>query len=123
MRLVPRSRVKPDEVLDGLITAVVSLDEELRVTSVNSAFESLLSVSRKHAVGEPLITAIPPFAPHAARLEHALANATGFIERELPLQRPGEQAITVDCTVTPLMLAKKPGLLMELLPLDRHLRI
>jgi two-component system nitrogen regulation sensor histidine kinase GlnL len=31
--------------------------------------------------------------------------------------------VTVDCTVTPLVLGKKPGLLVELAPLERHLRI
>jgi two-component system nitrogen regulation sensor histidine kinase GlnL len=123
MRLVPRSRVRPDDVLDGLTTAVASLDRDLRVTSANSAFEILLGVSRNHAIGEPLVAAIPHFAPHEARLRAALEQAVGFIERGLPLKRGVDPAITVDCTVTPLIVAKKPGLLMELLPVDRIARI
>jgi two-component system nitrogen regulation sensor histidine kinase GlnL len=123
LRLVPRSRVKPDEVLDGLITAVVCLDDRLCVTSANSAFESLLSVSRRHALGQSLVEAVPHFLPHKERLKRALDTATGFIERELSLVRAGDQELTVDCTVTPLIVGKRPGLLVELLPLDRHLRI
>lgn len=123
MKFVPRSRVAPDVVLDGLTTAVICLDAKLAVASINSAGESLFEVSRRHAVGEPLAQAIAPFAPHAGRLEAALESGTGFIEREMELRRVGEQPITVDCTVTPMMLGKGLGLLLECLALDRHLRI
>lgn len=123
MKFVPRSRVAPDVVLDGLTTAVICLDAKLAVASINSAGESLFEVSRRHAVGESVVTAIPPFAPHTVRLQTALDSGTGFIEREMELRRPGDQPITVDCTVTPVMLGKGTGLLMECLALDRHLRI
>ncbi|MGQ0622381.1 MAG: nitrogen regulation protein NR(II) [Panacagrimonas sp.] len=123
MKFVPRSRVSPEIVLDGLTTAVVCLDSKLAVASINSAGESLFEVSRRHAVGEPLSTALPHFAPHKARFESALDAGTGFIERELSLRRAGDNPLTVDCTVTPVMIGKGAGLLMECLSLDRHLRI
>lgn len=122
MKFVPRARVAPDAVLDGLTTAVICLDEKLAVASINSAGESLFEVSRRHAVGEPLAQAITAFAPHAGRLQTALDSGTGFIEREMTLRRSGE-SITIDCTVTPILLGKGTGLLMECLALDRHLRI
>jgi two-component system nitrogen regulation sensor histidine kinase GlnL len=124
MKLIPRSSsVRPEDVLDGLTTAVIALDEQLCVTSLNSACENLFGISRKHAIGAPLAEAIPHLAPHELRLRRSLDNATGFIERELRLQRVGDEAVTVDCTVTPFILGRKPGLLMEVLALDRHLRI
>lgn len=123
MKFVPRSRVAPDVVLDGLTTAVICLDAKLAVASINSAGESLFEVSRRHAVGEPLVQAIPPFAPHGERLHAALDSGTGFIEREMELRRAGDQPITLDCTVTPVLLGRTPGLLLECLALDRHLRI
>lgn len=123
MSLIPRVRVKPDLVLDGLTTAVIALDERLRVTSLNSACESLFGVSRRHALDATLLEAIPHFTPHAARLQQALDAGTGFIERELQLRKNGDPPITVDCTATPLLADKKRGLLMEVMPLDRHLRI
>lgn len=123
MKFVPRSRVAPDVVLDGLTTAVICLDAKLAVASINSAGESLFEVSRRHAVGEPLAQAISAFAPCTDRLRHALESGTGFIEREMSLRRPGEQPITLDCTVTPILLGKATGLVMECLALDRHLRI
>ncbi|TXH04799.1 MAG: nitrogen regulation protein NR(II) [Nevskiaceae bacterium] len=119
----PLRRARPEAVLDGLTTAVIGLDQQLRVTSLNSACESLFGVSRRHAIGAPLAEGVPHFAPHERRLRSALEAGAGFIDRELKLQRHGDQPITIDCTVTPLMVDGKPGLLLEALSLDRHLRI
>ena len=123
MSLLARARVKPDAVLDGLTTAVVALNERLRVVSLNSACENLFGVSRRHALNAPLIEAVPHFAPLEARLREALQAGTGFIERELELKKNGDAAITVDLTATPMLAGSARGLLMEVLPLDRHLRI
>ena len=123
MKFPSRSRVSPEALLEGLTTAVISLDQELKVSGLNAACENLFGVSRRIAQSQPLAMALPHFVPHETRLREALDAGTGFIERELELARPGEQTVTVDCTVTPLMLGKKPGLLVEMTPLDRHLRI
>ena len=114
-------RAKPELILDTLTSAVISLDERLRVGFLNAAAEHLFGVSRRHALSVSLQTAIPHFTAHIPRLREALAAGTGFIERELRLQRNGDEPITVDCSVTPT-LAGKPGLLMEVVAVDRHLR-
>lgn len=122
MKFVPRARAAPDLVLDGMTTAVICLDGKLAVASINSAAEGLFEVGRRHAVGEPVETAIPALAMHQARLAEALESGTGFIEREMELVRAGER-LTVDCTVTPVLLGKSSGLILECLSLDRLLRI
>lgn len=118
-----RKRVSADIVLDGLTMAVICLDHSLSVTALNSACENLFGVSRRHALNLPLAEGVPHFSPHLDRLMAALNAGTGFIDRELSLQKFGDPAITVDCTVTPMMVAGRPGLLIEVLPLDRQLRI
>jgi two-component system, NtrC family, nitrogen regulation sensor histidine kinase GlnL len=123
MKLVPRNRATAEEVLDGLITATIAVDEQLRVSSLNSACESLFGISRRMALGQPLADAVPHLKPYEGRLREALATATGFIERENELRRNGDPGITVDWTVTPFVSGRRPGLLMELLAVDRHLRI
>lgn len=123
MSLIPRVRIKPDLVLDGLTTAVIALDERLRVVSLNSACESLFGISRRHALDAELADAIPHFQPLEARLREALDTGSGFIERELQLSKHGEPPITVDCTATPMLAERKRGLLLEVLPLERQLRI
>lgn len=112
-------------VVEGLTTAIVSLDSELRVTFVNAACESLFSVGRRHAVGLPLAQGIPWFADQTQRLEEAIETGAGFIDRELRLRRHGERPLTVDCTVTPFLTpgTARPGLVLEVLALDRHMRI
>ena len=123
MSLIPRVRVKPELVLDGLTTAIIALDDRLRVLSLNSACESLFGVSRRYALDAGLFEAMPHFTLLSPRLHQALEAGTGFIERELQLRRNGDPPITVDFTVTPMLLGSKRGLLLEVLPLDRHLRI
>ncbi|WP_043114036.1 nitrogen regulation protein NR(II) [Solimonas soli] len=123
MKLGVRSRVTAEDVIDGLTTAVVALDEGLRVSMINSAAEGLFEVSRRLALGAPLAEAMPHFGPHQGRLQDALDRSTGFIERETRLARNGSPAVTVDLTATPFVVGKKPGLLLEMLPVDRHLRI
>ncbi|WP_029888858.1 nitrogen regulation protein NR(II) [Polycyclovorans algicola] len=124
MSLLPRTRPKPEAVLDGLTTAVVVLDERLQVVAINTASEGLLGISRSMVFGKPLCESIPHFAPLKARLADANDRALGFIERELSLRRAAEPPVTVDCTVTPFNQGRQSsGLLIELQALDRHLRI
>lgn len=123
MKLGMRSRVTADDVNDGLTTAVLALDERLQISTVNTAAEGLFEISRRLAMGAPLSEAITHFAPHELRLRHALDQSTGFIERELKLLRHGSEPVTVDLTVTPFVVGRKPGLLLEMVALDRHLRI
>ena len=125
MRFSPLKRVQPATVVDGLTTAIVTLDNELRITFLNSACESLFAIGRRHALGQPLPIGIPYFTEHEMRLTNALESGTGFIDREMRLRRNGEQPLTVDCTVTPFQPpgSPRPGLLLEVQALDRHLRI
>ncbi len=122
MKFPSLKRVAPAAVLDGLTTAVIALDHALRVAYLNSAGETLFSVSRRHAFGQPLAQAIPHFGALESRLRDALDTGSGFIERELRLRRSGDESITIDCTVTPAQLPGA-GLLLEMLPVDRHMRI
>jgi two-component system nitrogen regulation sensor histidine kinase GlnL len=123
MKLGARSRVTAEDVIDGQTTAVVALDESLRVSILNFAAEGIFEVSRRLVLGEPLVEAVPHFAPQELRLRQALDTMTGFIEREIKLVRSGGLAVTVDLTVTPFVVGKRPGLLMEMQPVDRHQRI
>lgn len=117
------SKVKPETLLDGLTTAIICIDQNLNIAGLNSAAESLFGVGRRHALQEPLMQVIPHFLVHGARLAQAIKLFAGFIERETRLAHDGHPSLTVDWTVTPFQDGKLKGLLMEILPLDRHLRI
>ncbi len=124
MSVPTRTSVRPETLLDNLKTAVVCLDERLRVTYLNTASEMLFGVSARQCRSEALKKTLPHLAEHQARLHQALAEGAAYTERELHLQIPGADALTVDCTVTPFTDADDHGaLVLEFNSLDRQLRI
>ncbi len=119
-------------IVDNQNTTLLLFDDELRLNYLNPAGEMLFAVSARRAnrilaqellpgpMGEVVITA----------MRGALASGHPFTEHELPLLLPGGsaghiqgRAITVDFTVTPVSDMQATGLLVELVQVDRHLRI
>lgn len=114
-------------LLDNLTTAVLMLDERLRVQYLNPAAEQLLAASRAQLVGTPIRQLILDADHHPdthaeADMATALTESHPFTHREVQMQVANSvQSITVDYTVAPL--PDLPGLLMEIRPLDRLTRI
>ena len=119
-------------IVDNQNTTLLLFDDELRLSFINPAGEMLFAVSARRAsrilaqellpgpMGEVAITA----------MRGALASGHPFTEHELPLLLPGGSAghaqgrpVTVDFTVTPVSDPQGMGLLVELVQVDRHLRI
>lgn len=124
MQREAQTRVRPDNILDNLKTAVICLDEQLRVTYLNTASEILFGVSARHCASEPFDRVLPYLADHRGRLSEALREGAAYTERELHLHAGGGDPLTVDCTVTPFTdLNARPALLLEFLSLERQLRI
>lgn len=116
--------VRPDMLLDNLKTAVVCLDDKLRVCYLNTASEMLFGVSARHCELEPFDRALPHLADYRARLSAAIHEGAAYTERELHLWAGEGEPLTVDCTVTPFTdLQSRPALLLEFLSLERQLRI
>lgn len=113
----------PQQILENLSNAVLCLDASLHVTYLNPACEILFGISSRYAEGQPLEQAIPPLGNQREHLQEALDTGHAYTARELQLPK-ADDIVTVDCTVTPLSAAPdQRGLLLELMPLDRHLRI
>lgn len=113
-------------LLDNLTTAVILVDDQLRVRYLNPAAEHLLAASRSQLIGTPIRQLILDADAHTEEdMASALTELHPFTRREAHLQVANSmQAATVDYTVTPLMEAgTKPSLLMEIRPLDRLMRI
>ncbi len=111
-------------ILDNLNTAVLTLEGNLRLGYINPAGEMLFSTSARHAQAMTLPELLPEEPAFAASLRKALASGHPYTELELRLTLLGGRTITVDCTVTPLTEpGREPLLLVELLQIDRHLRV
>ncbi|MEW5757614.1 MAG: nitrogen regulation protein NR(II) [Pseudomonadota bacterium] len=110
--------------LDNLSTAVMVLDSALRLEYLNPACEMLLASSARRHLGHSLRELLPHGQPLIELAEKVLASNHPCTEREMTLTLPDLRTAIIDCTVTPFATpTDSNGLLVEMLSMDRHLRI
>lgn len=111
-------------ILENQTTAVLWLDGELRLSYLNPAAETLLKLDARQVLGDLIQDCLPQAEEFAAALQRAAASRETFTQRELKLPLTERESVTVDCTATPVREHEsETPLLVELAPLDRHLRI
>jgi two-component system nitrogen regulation sensor histidine kinase GlnL len=116
--------LSPQAILENQTTAILCLDGGLRLSYLNPAAETLLKLDARQVLGGPIEACLPEATEFAAALHRTAETRETFTQRELKLTLADHDAVTVDCTATPV--AESEGdtpLLVELAPLDRHLRI
>ena len=107
--------------LELLTTAVLLLDEDLRVTYANPAAETLFAQGLKHLIGTKLDRALPGNDAFFQRLAQSIESDAGFNENELTLEVAG-QALHLHCVISPVE-AGETRLLLELRELEQQLKI
>lgn len=112
-------------LLESLATAVLVLDEQLRIQYANHAAEQLLATSWLHLRQQAFADFLDGADWNAARLRQGLQAQQPYIQRGARLRGGGDAPLAVvDYAVTPLLGAGEAGqLLIELYPLDRLLHI
>jgi len=110
-------------VLDNLNTSVLLIDSTLSITYLNPAAESLLAVSAHRLLNSYAPQLFADTEPRRLVFQDALENESAFTERKVKVLLPDLREITVDYSVTPLAQSEPPLLLLEMLPVDRTLRI
>jgi two-component system nitrogen regulation sensor histidine kinase GlnL len=113
----------PDYILDQQSTAVVAVSADLHVLYMNQAAEALVESSGRRLVGEPLLRVFSDAATPAATFVEALTIGQAFTKRGASARTISGAIVSVDYTVTPMLDRTPPELLIEILPLDRLLRI
>ena len=108
-------------LLDNLSTAILLMDEQLRLSYINTAAEVLLEVSASRVLGEP-VSQLFSERGGLVDLENALRTQSPYTKRQTKLTLSSPQDITVDYTLTPIG-DEEHSLLMEIQPLDRMIRI
>jgi len=108
--------------LDLLATAVVLLGRKLKVKYINPAAEALFAVGRKSATDHPFPSFFSDPGPLAGLLDQAIREERGFSIQDLILAPTGQEALHLNCIVTPVDLPQA-ALLLELWPIDQRLRI
>ncbi|MDH5518834.1 MAG: nitrogen regulation protein NR(II) [Gammaproteobacteria bacterium] len=125
MSFISRSgKALQDIIIDNISTAVLMVDHKLSILYINAAGEMMLDISSKRAVGQSLRHIINVSDAFFNRLETTYSNNHPYSEHELSVGLFSGKELTIDYSVTPIML---PGLssqlLLEFTSIDRHLRI
>lgn len=110
-------------IVDNLNSTVLLLDPALRVEYLNPAGEDLFELSARKAVGGDLAALFRADDVLHDALVRAQADAHAFTGREMRLESRTGERLTVDMSLTPLGGGDRPYLLLEMVRVDRHLRI
>jgi len=111
-------------LLDQLSTAVMLLDDDLRIVYLNAAAEQLFGASMVRTLGKQLIQIVDLSDALLSRLREALDSRQPFTDRQAVIEPHGLEPKVVDISITPQLTENKQrGLLIEIEALDRSLRI
>lgn len=108
-------------LLDHLTTAIMLVDEQLRVIYLNTACEHFLSVSLGHVNGQIIDNFFFESSEAFEKIQTAMRESTLYTKRKAIWKLHNGKEMTVDYTVTPI--ADTGQLLFEIQPLDRLLQI
>lgn len=110
-------------VFENLNTAVLTLDNKLRITSANPACEMLFAQSRNQLHQQP-ITALVQTQQLLKSLNETLKSGHPVTARSIQLILQNKIESTVDYTITPFNDSKTEDvMLLELNPIDRLMRL
>lgn len=89
-------------VLNALSSAVVVVDADNRVISLNMAAEDLIGASAAHASGRPLSDWVPEDSPLTSMIEQARASHSSLSDYDLVLDSPRLGQRTVNVQISPI---------------------
>ncbi len=111
-------------ILENLNTAVLVVNGELRLRSINPAGELLFQLSARQIVGQSLAELLASNTELIDALWQAFTTQHPFTEHGLRLLLAGKRELMVDCSVTPLSDGDHTGeLLIEFTRIDKLLRL
>lgn len=111
-------------LLDNLNTAVMVVDEQLRIRCLNTSAENVFATSRERVLHTSLANLFGEGSATVGELQAAVVQAAQFTKREVSWELVNGQRVTVDFSVSPYVgPQQEAGLIIEIQPLDRLLRI
>lgn len=110
------------QLVNNLETAVLLLDDDLKVQYLNASAEALMQVSGRRCIGEHIQQVFVDGEDQQAFI-NSLSEGNPYTKREAELVLPIKQKITVDYSVNPINVDGQACLLIEVHPRDRLIRI
>ena len=117
----PKSETASEIVLGNLSTAILVLNEGHNILFANQAAENLLKESATQLAGQCLIDLIINGEELAEIVSEATLTNKTFTRRRMQFLLPGKDNFTADVTVTSVL--DQGQTVVELIPMDRYLRI
>ncbi len=116
--------IEGTELLDALVTSVFVLDQELHVTYVNAAAQTLLGLGANQAIGRRFTELTRGADTLLPLFERARSGGEGVVQRELAWPAPGGVDRILDCAVTQMTAGLEgPRLLLEIEDITQHRRL
>jgi two-component system, NtrC family, nitrogen regulation sensor histidine kinase GlnL len=112
------------ELLDAMVTSVFLLDQDLHVTYLNAAAQTLLGVGPNQALGKSVADLTRGAESLLPMFDRARDGGEGVVQRELAWPAPGGVDRILDCAVTQVILRGKDlCLLLEIEDITQHRRL
>lgn len=113
-------------ILEHLTQSVLMFDADLHLLYINPAGEMLFGVSTKRVTGMTAGELLPSDSVLLDTLNNSLADGNPFTQHETQIILPGHRKLTLDCTITPVLMDPEKEdnvVLLELQQIDRQIRI
>jgi len=112
------------ELLDAMVTSVFLLDQDLRVTYLNAAAQTLLGLGSNQALGRPIAELTRGAESLALMFERVRGGGEGVVQRELAWSAPGSVDRILDCAVTQVIIGGTSlRILLEIEDITQHRRL
>src|SRR5271168_4129236 len=116
--------IEGTELLDGLVTSVFLLDENLHVGYLNAAAQTLLGVGPNQALGRSITELTRGADTLLPLFDRARKGGEAVVQRELAWPAPGGVDRILDCAVTQVIIRKdSQRLLLEIEDITQHRRL
>jgi two-component system nitrogen regulation sensor histidine kinase GlnL len=117
-------RIDGAELLDAMVTSVFLLDQELHVTYLNAAAQTLLGLGPNQALGRSIAELTRGAESLLPMFDRARTDGEGVVQRELSWPAPGGVDRILDCAVTQIAVAQQGArLLLEIEDITQHRRL
>ena len=121
--LLASQRIEGTELLDALVTGVFLLDEDLQVTYLNTAAQTLLGLSPNQALRQRITELTRGAETLMPLFDRARFGGEGVVQRELAWPAPGDVDRIFDCAVTQITIGQESRLLLEIEDITQHRRL
>ena len=117
-------RIDGTELLDAMVTSVFLLDQELHVTYLNAAAQTLLGLGTNQALGRSIAELTRGAESLLAMFDRVREGGEGVVQRELAWPAPGGVDRILDCAVTQVIMGgQSVRLLLEIEDITQHRRL